>query len=168
MTHHDDPTTSDLRAQLNRDRDRRNQPRTTPPPALRHPDLPDIATTLRAIRSDAEALRAGTTLTRTVPAGRIIARVDQLLQALGEPAGENPAPADPDLRANLGAAIIRALDLSLDTTDPAQRAQIGDWIAQARAAQATGDPEQIRRLLAAPYATDPAAGWNDPLPGGAR
>lgn len=44
----------------------------------------ELADTLRAIRGDARALRDGTALTRTAPAGRIITRVDQLLQALGQ------------------------------------------------------------------------------------
>lgn len=49
----------------------------------------DIATILRAIRSDARALRDGTALTRTAPASRIIARVEQLLDALGENASSD-------------------------------------------------------------------------------
>lgn len=47
----------------------------------------DIATTLRAIRSDARALRDGSALTRTTPASRIVARAEQLLAALGEKTG---------------------------------------------------------------------------------
>lgn len=39
---------------------------------------------LHLIRGDALDLRNGSALTRTAPAGRIITRVDQLLQALGE------------------------------------------------------------------------------------
>ena len=62
-----------------------------------------------------------------------------------------PAPASPDLVKTLDAAIINALDLSLATADPAVCAQIGDWVAKARAAQAAGDAAEIRRLLAAPY-----------------
>lgn len=39
---------------------------------------------LHLIRGDALDLRNGSALTRTAPAGRIITRVDQLLQALGQ------------------------------------------------------------------------------------
>lgn len=51
---------------------------------------------LHLIRGDALDLRNGSALTRTVPAGRIIARVDQLLAAL-EPHRATPhEPAPPD------------------------------------------------------------------------
>lgn len=43
-----------------------------------------LANTLRAIRSDAEAVRSGRALTRAVPAARIIGHVEQLLAILGE------------------------------------------------------------------------------------
>lgn len=69
-------------------------------------------------------------------------------QAATEPV---PGPAGPDLVKNLDAAVLRALDLCLDTADPAQRAQIDDWIAQAHAAMNAKDADAIRRLLAQPY-----------------
>jgi len=86
-----------------------------------------------------------------------------------------PAPAGPDLIATLDAAMIRALDLSLETADRGQRAQIGEWVASARAAMAAKDTAAIRRLLAQPYvrpaAPDPAGFpwqvWAQPQ-GGAR
>lgn len=115
-------------------------------------DRDEFANTLRAIRNDAESVRSGRALTRAVPSARIIKRVETLLAALGEPADGNATPADPGQAANLGAAILRARDLR-DAADPDTRAQISTWIEQARAAQAAGDADEIRRLLAQPYVT---------------
>lgn len=113
---------------------------------------PRPADLLRAIRSDAEAVRSGRALTRAVPAARIISHVEQLLTTLGHSDGQTQTPsADPDLLKFIDAAIIRALDLSLETADQQQRAQIGDWVAEARAAKDTRNAEEIRRLLATPY-----------------
>lgn len=115
-------------------------------------DRDTLANTLKAIRTDAEAVRSGRALTRAVPAARIIGHVETLLALLGESDGTHEAPhADPELLKFLDAAIIRALDLLPDVADETQRAQIGDWITKARAAKDTRNAAQIRALLATPY-----------------
>lgn len=83
---------------------------------LRRASNGTLADTLKAIRSDAEAVRSGRALTRAVPAARIIGHVEQLLTALGEKNGadswDEPPPADPQLLKFIDAAIIHALDLA--------------------------------------------------------
>ena len=112
---------------------------------------------LQLIRDDAHTAINGGGSSRAA-LHRIRRNAEQLLTALGEKNGadswDEPLPADPQLLKFIDAAIIRALDLSLDINDPAQRAQIGDWVAKARDAKDTRNAEEIRRLLATPYLQD--------------
>lgn len=133
-----------------------------------HAAGPQAANLLRAIRTDAEAVRSGRALTRAVPAARIIGHVEQLLAMLGDtdPTGTRQrgefsyaslldaagiTTHDDELHRFLAAALARAQDLLTNTTDPTRRAQIEHWITQARAAQGARDAAEIRRLLATPY-----------------
>jgi hypothetical protein len=105
----------------------------------------------------------------------VIGWIERARAGQGAEADQVPGPAGPDLIATLDAAMIRALDLSLETADRGQRAQIGEWVASARVAMAAKDTAAIRRLLAQPYvrpaAPDPAGFpwqvWAQPQ-GGAR
>ena len=125
---------------------------------LRRASRDPLADTLKAIRSDAEAVRSGRALTRAMPAARIISHVEQLLAMLGEKNGadESTAPVvDTDLIRTLRAATAHARDLRDDPhTSLEARAQYQAWIKRAHAAEDAADPTAIRALLAQPYIQD--------------